>query len=451
VIGARLHQWRADLLASFWLRPACMVVAAIIMSETLVRLEGAFNLPDYLDHFIYAGGVAGARDVLSAIAGAMIGVAGTTFSITVAALTLASNQMGPRLLRNFTRDPGNQYALGALVATFAYALVALRSVHEESNTPFVPQLAVSGALLLAFICVGVLIWFLHHVATSISIDHVVALVSDDLTGVLSSLPRAQSFTEGARAGQHQRDADGPPGSPAVLLAHRSGYLRVLDDDALADWAQQQQAFLRLRVRPGHFIFPGSEIGVVWPAAARHAAQQTLESAMSLGATRDVDQDIEFAVRQLVEVGLRALSSGINDAFTAVAVLDRLGAALCELVGRTLLSGETLRNGVPRVQRPSTDYTGLLDAMFHMLRQSGASIPPVMIRLLEVITEVGCLERDPERRVQLRRHADLARRAATADTRDSAALSSIEVRYAEAVAVLSAGEPGTAACHTVPAA
>jgi uncharacterized membrane protein len=127
---ARLRQWWADLLASFWLRPAVMTVAAIVGSELLVRAEGAFTLPSWIERWVYAGGTAGARDVLGAVAAATIGVAGTTFSITVAALSLASSQMGPRLLRNFTRDPGNQYALGTLVATFAYALVALRSVHE---------------------------------------------------------------------------------------------------------------------------------------------------------------------------------------------------------------------------------------------------------------------------------------------------------------------------------
>src|SRR3954471_14150448 len=159
---ARLRQWWADLRASFWLRPAVMTVLAVGLAVALIKAQDAFSLPSWLQSFIYSGATTGARDVLGAIATATIGVAGTTFSITVAALTLASNQMGPRLLRNFTRDPGNQYALGALLATFAYAMVALRSVHEVDEGAFVPQMAVSVALLFAFACIDVLIWFLHH-------------------------------------------------------------------------------------------------------------------------------------------------------------------------------------------------------------------------------------------------------------------------------------------------
>lgn len=140
--GARLHQWRADLLTAFWLRPALMTVAAVALAQALVWSEAVLGLPAWAAAWVYAGGVAGARDVLGVIASSSIGVAGTTFSITVAALTLASNQMGPRLLHNFTRDPGNQYALGALVATFAFALTVLRSVHETGEKTFIPQLAV---------------------------------------------------------------------------------------------------------------------------------------------------------------------------------------------------------------------------------------------------------------------------------------------------------------------
>lgn len=424
--AARLRQFWADLRASFWLRPAVLTCASIVLAEALVRAEGAVDLPSWLQGWVYAGGTAGARDVLAAIASATIGVAGTTFSITVAALSLASNQMGPRLLRNFTSDPGNQYALGALVATFAYSLVALRSVHEAEEGAFVPQLAVSVGLLLAFACVGVLIWFIHHVATSINVDRVVALVHADLSAALARLP-----PKGEPAGAAPGDA-APDPSGAPLLAPKGGYLRVLDDAALADWAEERDVRLWLRIRPGDFVFPGSVVGHVAPAPAADQAQSALADAMTLGDTRSVEQDLEFAVRQLVEIGLRALSPGINDLFSAMAVLDRLGAALCELAGRDLPSGCLRRDGRLRLSRSATDYEGLLDAMFHMLRQAGAGTPAVMIRLIEVLGEVAAVERDAQRRRCLRRHVVLARNAALAATRDASAIASIEHRHARAL-------------------
>ena len=427
----RLRQLSADLLAVFWLRPGLMTLAAILLAWLLISVEGRVALPDGIDAWVYSGGVSGARDVLGTIAAAMIGVAGTTFSITVAALTLASNQMGPRLLRNFTRDPGNQYALGALVATFAYALVTLRSVQEAAEAPFVPQLAVSVALLLAFACIGVLIWFLHHVAESISVDRVVSLVHGDLAAALAALPRGGEAAPGTDACAPEIRGD----AAALCVPARGGYLRVLDDEALADWAAEQGAVLRLRLRPGDFAFPGSIAGKVWPAAVRQEAQAALEAAMTLGETRNAEQDLEFVVRQLVEIALRALSPGINDPFTAIAVLDRLGESLCELAGRRLPDGRSLRHGRMCVVRPATTYAGLTDAMFHPVRQAGATQPAVAIRLLEVLAEVAGVERDPARLAELRRHAALARDAACRSTEDASALRAVADRYAAAMIAL----------------
>ncbi len=400
-----------------------MTASAILLAQALVRLEGAVTLPAGLDDLVYGGAAAGARDVLGVLASATIGVAGTTFSITVAALTLASNQMGPRLLRNFTSDAGNQYALGALVATFAFSLVALRSVHEGDGGGFVPQLAVSVGLLMGFGCIGVLIWFLHHVAASISVDRVVALVAAELDQALD-----KACGDGAGPGA----APGPAPDAAPLRAPGSGYLRVLDDASLADWAAGCGAVLHLDVRAGGFVLPGSVVGRVSPPGIREEAQAALAEAMVLGQARSVEQDLEYAVRQLVEIALRALSPGINDPFTAIGVLDRLGATLAGLAGRHLPDGVFPRDGTVRLVRPATDYAGLADAMFHMLRQAASGQPAVMIRMLEVLAAVAAVEPDSGRRAVLARHADLAAAAALRGTRDASARRAIRDRLASVI-------------------
>ncbi len=428
ISAVRLRQWYADLLASFWLRPAAMTVLAIFAAQGLVWSEGAFELPDLVSRWVYSGGKDGARDVLAAIATASIGVAGTTFSITVAALTLATTQMGPRLLRNFTRDPGNQYALGTFLATFAYALTALRTVRGlDDGNNFVPQLAVSVALLLGFACVGVLMWFLHHVAASINVTHVVALVHGELADVVARLPpRRPEDADTAEPILLPHD-DITFRDAAPLRTKHGGYLRALDDAKLAEWAAGCGAVVRLRVRPGDFVFPGSTIGEVAPPEVCEAAHEALADALALGQSRSVEQDLEFAVRQLAEIALRALSPSMNDPFTAIAVIDRFGAVLCNLEHRILPNGCTARSEQVRVQRPATDYAGLADAMFHMIRENGVSSPPVMIRLLEVLTEVGAVEHDPGRRNVLRRHAELAAEAALDTITDRAAKEDIVAR------------------------
>ena len=162
---------------------------------------------------------------------------------------------------------------------------------------------------------------------------------------------------------------------------RRGYLQQLDASGLADWAHERKTAIRMLVRPGDYVFPGAPIAVMTPP--REGAEAAIRDATALGPQRASSDDLEFAVRQLVEVAVRALSPGINDPHTAISVLDRLGAALCDLQPLFLGSGVHLRDQRPVLVVPAVTYDGLVDAMFLMIRQNAAGSAAVLIRLLEV--------------------------------------------------------------------
>ena len=254
------------------------------------------------------------------MAASTIGVAGTVFSITIAALSLAAGQMGPPLLRNFTRDRGNQITLGAFLGTFSYALMVLRAVRTRSEGEFVPHLSLSVGILLAFVCVAGLLYFIGHMAGRINVETVIELVSEDLR---SAIRRLTTDTQQpvAPPAEFWRDA-------AQVIDPRRGYLQQFDDGGLADWAAENGTAVRLLVRPGDYIFPGAPIAVLIPSA--QGADAAIRNATALGPQRVGSADLEFAVRQLVEVAVRALSPGINDPHTAMSAADRLGAALCDI-------------------------------------------------------------------------------------------------------------------------
>lgn len=229
------------------------------------------------------------------MAASTIGVAGTVFSITIAALSLAAGQMGPRLLRNFTRDRGNQITLGAFLGTFSYALMVLRAVRTRSEGEFVPHLSLSVGILLAFVCVAGLLYFIGHMAGRINVETVIELVSEDLR---SAIRRLTTDTQQpvAPPAEFWRDA-------AQVIDPRRGYLQQFDDGGLADWAAENGTAVRLLVRPGDYIFPGAPIAVLIPSA--QGADAAIRNATALGPQRVGSADLEFAVRQLVEVAVRA--------------------------------------------------------------------------------------------------------------------------------------------------
>ena len=367
---------------------------------------------------------------MGAVASSTIGVAGTTFSITVAALSLASGQMGPRLLRNFVRDSGNQYALGVFLGTFAYALVVLRTVRGVEEVAFVPHLGVTGAVLLALGCVATLVWFVHHVATGINVETVIDVVHAELADRIEHLPHEEA---GAMPGPQ------PPRGVPVTLAGQ-GYLRAVDEAGLANWAAGQGAVVVLLVRAGDYMFPGAAVAEVAGARESAGAEEAIRAALSLGPRQAAAQDLEFAVRQLVEVATRALSPGINDPFTAIAVLDRLGAALCQVATRHLPGATLERDGRVVLHRRVTTYAGLCDAMFHMIRQNASGSPAVLIRLLETIGRVMAVETRTERRAELLRHVELALAAGRLGMENPADIAALEARRV-ALPELAAGPPG----------
>ncbi len=417
---ARLRKLVSDLGEVFWLLPGAMVLTGVVGAMGMLAIDRSGVIPAALlkQAWLYNGGGTGARTLLGAVASSTIGVAGTVFSITIAALSLAAGQMGPRLLRNFTRDRGNQFTLGAFLGTFSYALMVLRSVRDQDDATFVPHLALTVSIALAFLCVATLVYFVGHMAGRINVSTVIGLVSQDVRLSIEQLTtdRPQAVAPPA---SYWRDA-------TVVLDARHGYLQHLDSDGLADWAAENGTAVRLLVRPGDNILPGAPIALLRTPVA--GAEAAIRAATALAGSRISSEDFEYAIRQLVEIAVRALSPGINDPHTAMSVLDRLGLALSEVAPVFLPTGVTLRHGEVALVVPGFDYDGLVDAMFHLIRQNATSSTAVLIRLLEVLTAVVSCEHDPDRVKQLQRHADLVLGDAERHIDNPSDLDDIRERY-----------------------
>jgi len=321
-VQARFRKFFGDLGDTFWLLPAAIVMIGVLLALGLVSLDKSGLVPDWMVNspWLYSGGGTGARTLLGAVAASTIGVAGTVFSITIAALSLAAGQMGPRLLRNFTRDRGNQFTLGAFLGTFSYALMVLRSVRTQDEGAFTPHVSLSVAILLAFLCVGTLVFFVGHMAGRISVETVIDLVSREMQATMRTLTAAGTHDP---APPHDFWCAGVP-----VRSDQSGYLQELDSEGLADWAAEHGTALRLLPRVGSYVYPGATVALATPNV--DGAQEAVRNATALGPAQTASANPEFTVGQLVEVAVRALSPGINDPNTAMAVLDRLGAGLCDL-------------------------------------------------------------------------------------------------------------------------
>jgi uncharacterized membrane protein len=415
-----LNAWDT-LRGSFWFLPAVFTLLAVGLAVGLLAIDRTLGSEVITGSaWLYSGGAEGARSLLSALAGSIITVVGLAFSITIVSLQLASAQLGPRLLRNFVRDPGNQIVLGVFVATFVYCLVVLRTVRGQDGVAagtFVPHTAVTGAVALALVSVVLLIYFIHHASTSIQADHVVAAVARDLdAGIDRLFPERLGHEEPTAAAPALLTEDGVP-----VLARRTGYVVSMDGDTLLRVAGEIGAVVRLLHRPGDFVVAGELLARIHPVAGvNEQVERTVAGAVTVGDERTFVQDVLFGVEQLVEIAVRTLASGYIDPSTALRCVDRLGAALAAVSGRRLPSPERrAAGGAVRVVVPPLTLADFVTAAFTPIRLQGAGNRAVAVRLLDTFARVAVLHERRDLHQALLDEATRIRRAAGHAFRDPA--------------------------------
>ena len=161
--------------------PVLLIGVAIILFLATFEIDlAAYHHDLSLPWWVRTGGADAGRQVLIAIAAAIITTIGVVFSITILALTLASQQFGPRMMRNFIRDTGNQVTLGVFVGTFVYAVLGLGSITGLPGGDFVPHLTITVAEAFLLLDLAVLVYFIHHIAKSIQLPEVIAGIARDL-------------------------------------------------------------------------------------------------------------------------------------------------------------------------------------------------------------------------------------------------------------------------------
>jgi uncharacterized membrane protein len=294
--------------------PALMSASAAVLAIVTLALDHAYRF-QWLGQFdsAFAVGPEGARLVLSSIAGSMITVASLVFSMTLVTLTLASSQLGPRLITRFMRDRINQVVLGTFIATFLYALFVLQTVTEGEAEPFVPHISVTTALVLTLVSLGWLVYFIHHVADSIQADTVIAEVYAELIHALDHLYPKLAGQEPAIAATKPVPVDLLAQAPAAIPAPKGGYIQAIGTHALLRLAREHDLVIEIHRRPGHFVVVGRPLMCAWPGArvSDHVAEAAADEVV-LGPKRTPTQDVEFSIDALVEIAVRALSPGIND-------------------------------------------------------------------------------------------------------------------------------------------
>src|SRR5215813_695172 len=408
---------------SLWVLPTLSVLAALAAGSLLSLVRVGPRSP-----LAFQGTSDDARTLLIGIAGTMVTVIALLLGLTVVALQLSSTQFSPRLLRNFLRDRPTQVVLSVFVATFAYSAAGLYTVGVSggSRTASFPRLAVSGALVLLFVSLGLLVYFADHLVHSIQVDAIMSVVERSTLAVI----RDGLFTGG-------QEAPEVPGWAVPVASPRSGYVQAVRPGWLLAQAAGHGVCLRLRSRVGEHVVAGTTLAWIWaaspsdPAPDPRAFAPALDAGVRIGFERTLEQDAALGIRQLVDVACKALSPAVNDPYTAVQAVDHLSVIFCALAQRPL-GNHVARDGSGAVIVPGRRFPEYLATMCGLIRRYGSREPTVAYALLRLLGNCAAVAGDdPQRRAAIEEQAGLV--IADAE-REVAQPADLALAHAEAEAV-----------------
>nr|MBA3732502.1 DUF2254 domain-containing protein [Gammaproteobacteria bacterium] len=365
------------------------------------------------------------------------------FSITIVALSMASAQFGPKLLRNYMRDRGNQIVLGTFIADFVYCLMVLRYVRSGDADPFVPYLAVNFSTVLALASLGLLIYFFHHISSSIQADNVVAMIGRELIDAIDAWIADNDDTT-----KHNEHTDarswaqiaGSRGS-ALIPSPTSGYIQSVDYAGLLALAERHNICLRIQLRAGHFCIEGSGLIDYTPAAAPEDISKVAQEAFIFARQRSPVQDIEYVIDQINQVAARALSPSLNDPYTAMVCADWLCAGIVRLASRDFPSTRRYDgDGRLRMINDTLTFEGIVKTAFDEFRQDARPIAAATIRLLECIAKIVARTENRDHLRALKHQADMLERGSHDGLPEASDRDDVAHRYRDIVRLLAA-KPG----------
>lgn len=351
----RLKNLWQQLIGSYWFIPSACVLAGILLAPILVTIDEHFDRETVRElSFAFTGDDEAARAIMTTIAGAVLGVAGTTFSITIAVLSMASSQFGPRLLRNFLTDTPNQFVLGAFIGTFSYSLLVLKAIHKYDVAFGVPQLAVTFGIIMAIICALLLVYFVQHMVHAIQASHVIEGASNEAIKNIHYWYKDRCDINHQRNVVHQDIEQFHTWSATPIYAPSSGYLQQIYLKSLVTLSQDYAGVVQIKANLGDFVTDRNIIGYFYQRPANHpdSRQQTNTPKLAIvprppdslfwqrfaGCIR-IEQrlshsnDIAYSLGQMTEIAVRALSPGINDPKTAVNCVQSLTSCLSIMMRR----------------------------------------------------------------------------------------------------------------------
>lgn len=389
---AKIKQLQDDIFTQFWVVPLLLALTGLALSLILLSLDHIFISDMILIKFGNLFDATNARTLLSVVAAAVITITSVTFSLTILTLSIASNQLGPRLLPNFIRQKTAQFVLGFFIGTFIYALVVMQAIPSPDLANATPHLAILVGLALGISCFFLLIYFINYVCQIIQLDNVLSFLTMNIYNSIDTTLQNSNQSSSKKQARNSlliKEQILKKSHKTVLSFDDTGYIQTIDYKKLLDIATDNGIIISIHMDCGKFTYNKLPIMIVYSNKALddNIANSCL-STIERGKRRSNVQDIEFAFEQLSEIAIRAMSPGINSPHTAIHCLNHIAEGLQVLSTKQMLDNTLFDDKDKlRVIRKVVTFEDVVSIALDRLRQDAVKDLSISIKLLTIINDL----------------------------------------------------------------
>lgn len=389
---SRLYNWYQIVRESMFYVPAVMCALYAAACFTLFYLE-TMVFEDWVSSvYLYRGDMSEARGLASVLLSSMITMTTLVVSVTMVVINLSASQLGPRMIRSVLSDNKLKFYIGCFFGSVCACFVLTGILYQLSDQGSIPTLTMSYVFLVCLVNLFVLLAYVHHLAHLSVADSLVTKVHGDLA---RNINQFEGYSDAAETLDRDKELPKQFGKKSKTVhSGKSGYVQTVDYETLKSVAVEHGLVIELLCKSGDYIVNGCEVAKIYPEnQVSPEIEKRLINAVVVGAQRTGAQDIEYSVRHLVEVGLRALSPGINDNYTAITVLNKLSAALAELFTKSLPSRiyKSDDDTVLVFGKAPTQGDVVFEALSH-LRVAGCEKPDILSQMIRVVAKLLPLAR-----------------------------------------------------------
>lgn len=373
-----------SIRSALWFRPTAFCLFAV--AGALAVAIGDEYLPSKLLSWLPEIDKETLKELLRLLAGSMLTVATVMLSVLMLVLTLVSGQASPRAVPELLADKVTQNALGTFLASFVFSLASLLLLGLNTIGQTGVTLTFFAALILVASSVRYLVQWIHHVADTMKLNHIIHHVHRQADIVLST------YLDDGPSSSKQETWD-EIGKCIEVRINTSGYVQLVDEKALINVAACEDLRVQLLVREGHFVHQHVPLmKLAWPASRtdddKESVLSRLRSCIVVGSERSSENDPLLGFELLAEIACRSLSPGINDPRTALACIDYVGALLSSAatVPEHQYPNDVSENQDVKFVRPG--FEGFLKSAVRPVVRDGAAIYEVIEALICVLKQVS---------------------------------------------------------------